>query len=230
MKINYCLPIIQKDKQKIFDLIKKNQKEYQYFEVWLDYIENLDEAFITKITTMLQERLILLFRRKNLEPIHMDSEDRINLIPIISKSESYLDLDISQEEELHYLQDTELHIHLILSYHNYQKTPENEEIQDILLDMEKYRPMIYKIATTCNDETDAVRLLQFQKLLASQKKKHIILGMGKFGTITRVFGTLWGNEMIFAPKTKEEQSAPDQLTKQELEKIFETLSHESKNT
>lgn len=178
---------------------------------------------------MLQERLILLFRRKNLEPIQMDIEKRLDLILLISKSETFLDLDISQEEELEYLLDNQLHIHLILSYHNYKETPDNENIKKILDDMEPYHPMIYKITTTCNEETDAVRLLQFQKILNAEKKKHIILGMGKFGTITRVFGTLWGNEMIFAPKTKEEQSAPDQLTKDELEQIFEKLNTNTSN-
>jgi 3-dehydroquinate dehydratase type I len=221
--INYCLPIIKTKKADVLKIINDNEKDYQYFEVWLDYIKDLDEAFIIKITTMLQERLILLFRRKNLEPIQMDIEKRIDTILLISKSESFLDLDISQQDELDYLQDSELHIHLILSYHNYKETPDDETIHDILLDMEKYKPMIYKITTTCNQETDAVRLLQFQKLLIAQNKKHIVLGMGKFGTITRVFGTLWGNEMIFAPKKKEEESAPDQLTKSELEKIFEKL-------
>lgn len=223
MKINYCLPIIKTKTTDILKIIRDNEKEYQYFEVWLDYIEDFNEAFLTKLTTMLQERLILLFRRKNLEPIHMNLEKRLTLISLISESEAFLDLDISQEEELDYLFDSKLHIHLILSYHNYKETPDSQTLEEILDDMEPYNPMIYKLTTTCNEETDAVRLLQVQKLLKAENKKHIILGMGKFGTITRVFGTLWGNEMIFAPKKIEEASAEGQLTKKQLEKIFEKL-------
>ena len=48
--------------------------------------------------------------------------------------------------------------------------------------------------------------------------------MGEFGTITRIFGTLWGNEMIYAPKEKKNASAPGQLTKIQLETIFKELT------
>ena len=90
--------------------------------------------------------------------------------------------------------------------------------------MDVISPTVYKIATMCNNETDALKLLLLQQNLKAQNKKHIVLGMGEFGTITRVFGTLWGNKIIYAPVTKKEASAPGQLTKQELEKIFTELS------
>lgn len=49
--------------------------------------------------------------------------------------------------------------------------------------------------------------------------------MGEFGIITRIFGTIWGNEMIFAPKSIEGASAPGQLTKKQLEDIFKALEN-----
>jgi 3-dehydroquinate dehydratase len=72
---------------------------------------------------------------------------------------------------------------------------------------------------------DALKLLLLQQNLAVQKKKHIVLGMGEFGTITRVYGTLWGNELIYAPIVKQEASAPGQLTKKELKDIFSILKN-----
>ena len=112
---------------------------------------------------------------------------------------------------------------LLLSYHNYDSTPSDDELLKIITTMEKYHPMIYKIATLCQTEQDAIRLLELQQALKQQKKKHIVLGMGEYGTITRIFGSLWGNEMIFAPKEKSEASAPGQLTKKQLKKIFTEL-------
>jgi len=90
--------------------------------------------------------------------------------------------------------------------------------------MNKHNPDIYKIATMCTSETDALKLLLLQQNLKGQNKRHIVLGMGEFGTITRVFGTLWGNELIYAPLTQEEASAPGQLTKEELAVIFDKLN------
>ena len=223
MKINYCLPIIKKNKEEIFKIIETNISDYQYFEVWLDYVENLDEAFITKLTNLLENHLIVLFRRLNLEPIIMDVQHRLDIISLVSTSESFLDLDITQKEELEYVQKNAIKINIIISYHDYHETPSDQKLKDILAEMKKYNPTIYKIATICVSEDDAIKLLQLQGILKKENKRHIVLGMGKFGTITRVFGALWGNEMIFAPETIEDQSAPGQLTKMQLENIFKQL-------
>lgn len=223
MQINYCLPIIKKDKNEILEIIEKNISEYQFFEVWLDYVENLDEAFIMKITNMLQDKLIVLFRRQDFESVTMSVEERFNYISLISNSESFLDLDISQKNELDHIVKNGMSIKLIVSYHNYSETPPSDDLSEILDKMKEYKPEIYKISTLCQNRHDALRLLKIQTRLKEQNKKHIVLGMGEFGTITRVYGTLWGNELIFAPKTIEENSAPGQLTKSELEKIFEIL-------
>lgn len=223
MKINYCLPIIKKNKNEILEIIEKNISEYQFFEVWLDYVEELDEAFLTKITNQLQNKLIVLFRRQNFETMTMDMQQRFDYISLISNSESFLDLDISQKYELDHIVKNEMSIKLIVSYHNYSETPPSDELSEIIDKMNEYKPEIYKVSTLCQNENDALRLLRIQTKLKEQNKKHIVLGMGEFGTITRVYGTLWGNEMIFAPKTREETSAPGQLTKSDLEKIFEIL-------
>ena len=82
---------------------------------------------------------------------------------------------------------------------------------------------IYKIALMCKTETDALKILVMQQVFKEYGLKHIVIGMGERGLMTRILGTLWGNELIYAPKTKSEASAPGQLTKGELEKIFKTL-------
>lgn len=93
----------------------------------------------------------------------------------------------------------------------------------IIKAMSRNRPKIFKIATFCRSKKDALRLLDILQTLKKEGKKCIVLGMGKFGIITRIFGSLWGNEMIFAPLTIIEQSAPGQLTKSQLLNIFHNL-------
>lgn len=221
--INYCLPIIKQNKTEIFEIIEKNISEYQYFEVWLDYVEESDEAFITKLTNLLGEKLIVLFRRQNMEPMITDLEHRFNIIALLSNTNTFLDLDITQQEELEHIERNNMTVNLIVSYHNYENTPDDGELKNTVQDMEYHKPAIYKIATMCQNKNDALRLLQLQQELKTQNKRHIVLGMGEFGTITRVFGTLWGNEMIFAPKNAEEASAPGQLTKSQLDTVFRVL-------
>jgi len=224
MRINYCLPIIKNNKAEIIEIIEKNISEFQFFEVWLDYVDELDEIFMEKLINLLGERLIVLFRRQKLEAINMDLEKRFDIIALISNSKAFLDLDISQVLELRHIERNKIDLNLILSCHNYQETPSVKELEEIINNMKQYNPSIFKIACLCNNEDDAIKLLQLQRLLKQQDKKHIVLGMGKFGTVTRVFGTLFGNEMVFAPIDVFESSAEGQLTKHELERVFEILN------
>lgn len=219
MNINYCLPIIKNSKEEVLDAVKKYRTEYQYLEIWLDSIKDSDKPFVDKLIYMLQDQLILLFHRGNKIKNQFSSDEKKEILDLLDGSKSFIDLDLSEKEELTYLK--KLKIKTIISYHNYQETPAN--LAEVIKQMDKLHPNIYKVATMCENETDALKLLLLQQSLDSQNKRHIVLGIGEFGTITRVYGTLWGNELIYAPINKKEESAPGQLTKPELENIFKEL-------
>lgn len=224
MPLKYCLPIINKDKNNIIKTIRLNRAGYDFFEVWLDYVSGLDAAFIEALEKMAKGKLVFLWRRKNLEPIKSNLGKRLAIISQLKNSSSFIDLDISsQRGELDYIKDNRLPIKTIISYHNYQTTPPDAKLKTIISAIRAYRPAILKIAALCASHNDALRLLQLQLELKNKKTKHIIIGMGEYGAITRIFGSLWGNEIIFAPQKVSEQSAAGQLTKRELETILNNL-------
>ncbi len=223
MTHNYCLPIIKRTKAEVLEKITLAH-DYHYFEVWLDYIEDLDFDFVHELLTY-KDRIIFVLRRQHLETTTMETQRRLSIISAISKSECMLDLDvITQQEELSYIQNNNLEIPLITSYHDYQSTPEEKKLIEVMSIMMNYKPAIIKIATKCNKPEDGLRLLDLLLSLKKEKKKYIILGMGEYGTITRLYGALWGNEFIFAPEKKEEASAPGQLTRQEMQTVLAILN------
>ncbi|HSW80364.1 MAG TPA: type I 3-dehydroquinate dehydratase [Candidatus Saccharimonadales bacterium] len=224
MREKYCLPVIKHSTQAVFDEIDHNIDQYHFFEVWLDYIEGVDDEFVTKLTHKYSHKIIFLFRRERLEPIEMPSDSRFQLIRSLDQSHALLDLDIrSQLAELEFIKLNDLQIRVIGSYHNYKKTPDLNELQLIVDQIESHKPEIVKISTFCNDEEDAVRLLELQLLLKEKHQKHIVLGMGRHGIVTRIFGSLWGNELIFAPLVAQHHTAPGQLSRAQLDTIFKNL-------
>lgn len=218
---NYCLPIIKKDKKNILEIIEKNKNEYSYFEIWLDYIQDINEDFIENLIQKYPNKIIFLFRRQDLEKNKMAANKRKGLLILLENKKAFIDLDISQQEELNFLDISKYN--LILSYHNYTKTPENENLQKIIKTMEKYNPSIYKISTFCINDQDPLGLLNLLLQLKAENKKFIILGMGPKGLITRIFGSILGNELIFAPRKAKEQSAKGQLTLKQFKTIFSTI-------
>jgi 3-dehydroquinate dehydratase-1 len=222
MQPNYCLPIIAQGKKEILTTIRQNQSAYSFFEVWLDYASDIDDTFFRELERRWAGKIILLFRRKQLEPIHTPLEERLRILRLLDASSVYVDLDIAhQTRELEYAKKA--NIQTIVSYHDYQKTPSADELHERIKVMRAFNPSILKIATFCNHEEDALRLLEIQLELKEMKQRHVVLGMGHFGNVTRIFGTLWGNELIFAPIDVKTQSAPGQLTRAQLDRVFQAL-------
>lgn len=224
MQIKYCLPIIINTQDGVSSAIKKNFEQFSYFEIWLDYIEELDNRFIEDLSGEYKEKLLFLFRRRNLETPKMSPARRQEIIELIEPTKSYIDLDIfDQKEELQLLSSKKLTPHLICSYHNYTATPSENELNLIFNAMKVYRPDIFKFAAYCKEEADALTLLSFLLRLNKSGVRYIVSGMGEKGVISRFFGAAWGNEMVFAPISTENASADGQITRDAYEKIFSLL-------
>lgn len=221
MKIKYCLPIIKNTKKEVLKSLEF--KGYHFYEIWLDYIKDLDDQFIFNIAQKYNGKLIFLFRRKNLKKVNLSLERRKEIILILKRFSVFVDIDfLTQFEDLEMLGNN-IKTKLILSYHNYKETPKFDYLNILINKMMKYNPDIFKIATFCKAETDSLNLLTLLLKLKEQKIRYIILGMGKKGLITRIAGALWGNEINFTPDDLTEKSADGQLTMKQLEMILKEI-------
>ncbi len=222
--MNYCLPIICRKSDDVLRLIEAEEVDYRFFEVWLDHLEDYSFEEAAKWCSRFGDRLIVLFRRPRLEPIRMPLAERCRIIEHAAVAGSYIDLDIgTQQEELAFVASLHGRLRLILSFHDYEATPSDDELAALLMKMRESGAAICKFACFCRSPEDALRLLMLQRRLAAEGSSHIVLGMGEHGAITRIFGALWGNELTFAPVAREEASAPGQFTRAELERIFTIL-------
>ncbi len=220
----FCLPIQKSSLDEISKEIEKTLVEYpgdyQYFEVWIDLIEGVGFSDLTNGLIRLAEKypgqLIYLFRQPELAPIKMPLNERLELLQACAKlradSAVLIDLDIGQQtSELDFIKVEKLNLNLIASYHNYQRTPSNEELLQIIESMEQYNPKIYKLACYCNSEQDCLKLLGLILKLKEAGKLPLVLGMGACGLGTRFIGPLWGNALSFVPKDAAGESAPGQV-------------------
>jgi len=220
--INYCLPIVSSSFIEIEKIINKNTSKYSFFEIWADYIDDLNILELNTLVKKYKGKLIILFRRLNLEKARYEKEKVFQILKELNKN-CFIDFDISvQLEYLDYFKKNTIQNKLITSFHNYSKTPDNLELAKIIKQMEKFNPDIYKTACFSNSFNDSLRLLDLQSKLLVSNKKVIVLGMGEYGKVTRVFGSLYGNEMIFA-NNKTKKTANGQLNYDQLNTIFKTL-------
>jgi 3-dehydroquinate dehydratase I len=108
---------------------------------------------------------------------------------------------------------------LIVSYHNYEKTPVRAELDQIVKWCFESGADIAKIACKANSQKDNARLLG----LLDNEKKMIVVGMGEDGRLTRIVAPLLGSMFTFAAATKGKETAPGQMEKETLEKAMKGI-------
>jgi 3-dehydroquinate dehydratase I len=110
---------------------------------------------------------------------------------------------------------------LIVSYHNFEKTPELKELHKILDTCFALGADIAKIATQINSNEESARILA----LYTDERPKIAIGMGEAGKVTRVMAPLLGAEFTFAAMDDGEPTAPGQITYTVMKKAIERLKN-----
>jgi 3-dehydroquinate dehydratase type I len=108
---------------------------------------------------------------------------------------------------------------LILSYHNFERTPGLEDLESVMIACFEKGGDVAKIATQVYGYDDLLTLLALYKI-PGQK---VILGMGPQGRILRVIAPYLGGEFTFASLEEGKETAPGQLSFQEMSEIFKVL-------
>ena len=108
---------------------------------------------------------------------------------------------------------------VIISYHNYLRTADREDLESVMLACYEKGGEIAKIATLVNAPEDIRNLLSLYDLPG----KKVILGMGPQGRITRVMGPYLGAEFTFASTGEGGETAPGQLSVKQLNEIYKVI-------
>lgn len=112
---------------------------------------------------------------------------------------------------------------LILSAHFFEGTPTFPSLKNRVQRMQNSGADIVKIASMPESQKDLITILRFSENMKRKNIPFIAMSMAQMGKISRLLTPLLGGEMMFAPLTKEEASAPGQICRDELlelEKIF----------
>jgi 3-dehydroquinate dehydratase-1 len=106
----------------------------------------------------------------------------------------------------------------LVSWHDFEKTPPNDEIADIITEMRLYSNYV-KVVTTAKSVEDSVRLMSLYE--NSLGLHPIIFAMGEAGVVTRVLCALYGAPYTYA--ALEKAVAPGQLTIAQMKQLFGSI-------
>ena len=178
--------------------LEKLDPRVDVVELRIDFLKDSKIAQIASLLKQIQIPAILTVRSQRQGGQFLGTEqERLALIEqCMQLLPAYLDIELDLDPLfITKLQSLSPDTQLILSSHNFEKTPEN--LDALLAQMKHPDISIYKIITTANSSLDALRMMAWVR---SKSNHHKLVGhcMGKQGMISRIAGPVIGNALIYA--------------------------------
>ena len=113
---------------------------------------------------------------------------------------------------------------LVLSYHNFQETPEN--MMEILSELTSLNPKAVKVSVMAHTEQDVLDLMNFTRgfKTLNPEQEYVTISMGKVGKVSRITSDVTGSSWSFA--SLDVASAPGQISLSNMKKIREILNED----
>jgi 3-dehydroquinate dehydratase I len=149
-----------------------------------------------------ENRLRWLYRLADQEPMLLDVE-----LDTLKKNDELADFLEKKRSPL------------LVSWHDFEKTPSSDSIADVLSDMRSYSNYV-KIVTMAHSIEDSLRVLELYETAIGLSP--IFFAMGEAGVISRLLCTVIGNAP-FTYASLEKSLAPGQLTLKQMKKLYDKI-------
>lgn len=171
-----------------------------------------------------REILFTLRTRGEGGQIDLTSEEYLAIIQDIQSiyHPDYIDFEFYSHREV-FEQMLEFS-NLVLSYHNFQETPEN--MMEILSELTSLSPKLVKVSVMAHNEQEVLDLMNYTcgfKTL-NPEQDYVTISMGKVGKISRLTADLTGSSWSYA--SVGEESAPGQIPLENMRRIRELLNED----
>jgi 3-dehydroquinate dehydratase-1 len=209
-----CVPIRAKNQSDLQRQIRRIEPFADLIEVWIDQFEPKIEP--NQLKKICKKPLLLVNKPINEQgkaPASRQKRVR-QLVNFVSIKPKYIDINVNTSQKLldQLKSSCGKSTQLILSYHNFKKTPPLKTLKKIVQKAIKSGADLAKIAVHANKPED--NLIIFELLGWAKKKKYPMIGhcMGKKGKISRIVAPILGSRIIFVSTDQKTSSAPGQIT------------------
>ena len=224
--INICASIPAEDPESLRDKINRAFSfGANYIEIRFDFLDLSDMEEALKIAENIREKAVFTLRTPTEGgKFKGNNNDRIEWLKKLAMAKPML-LDIeystiqSNADLANYCKTQKIPV--LLSWHDFEKTPPKDQLRCMLEKMRVYSNHI-KMVTTAINIVDALRILDL--LYENTAESNLIaFSMGEAGIISRIMCTIIGRSP-FTYAALEESIAPGQLTVVQMRDIYDKIS------
>ena len=171
-----------------------------------------------------RELLFTLRTRAEGGEIDLDSAEYVQIIKDVAQlyQPEYIDFEYFSHKDV--FEEMLDFPNLVLSYHNFQETPEN--MMEILSELTSLTPKVVKVSVMAHTEQDVLDLMNFTRgfKTLNPEQEYVTISMGKVGKVSRITSNVTGSSWSFA--SLDEVSAPGQISLSSMKKIREILNED----
>lgn len=219
-----CIPIIARDTESAVNKIFEAEKQADISEIRLDLMESFQLPEIIRAA----EKPVIVTYRSEKEGGQGACDPAIvadYLITAAHEKADYIDVELSMPAEWrNKMIQSKGDSRIIVSTHIMDNTPSMNDLSIILNESINAGGDIVKIVTMANSLEDNLRMLE---LVSNANKKDIDIiafCMGAMGRMSRVFSLLMGGYLTFTSLETGEESAPGQISVNEMKQFLKYFS------
>ncbi|MCS7114673.1 MAG: type I 3-dehydroquinate dehydratase [Nitrososphaerota archaeon] len=224
MTIRVCVSILPQTVNEALKLIKRAEKHGpDFIEVRLDHIREVSR--LAEIAESTKIPLIATNRAKDCGGAFSGSEKERQqiLLEAAAKGFEYVDIELSVAGLKSIVENLQqFGVKTIISFHDFEKTPEMPKIQEIFREQIENGAEVCKIVTTAKSLGDNLVLLNFLNEVGKSARV-VCFAMGPLGKISRLLSPLFGGFFTIASLEKSLETAPGQMAIQELKEVYRAL-------
>ena len=201
-----------------------------YVEIRFDFLNLSDMDQALNIANKVNKKAVYTLRSAEQGGQFKGSiSERIGWLKKLSASKPMLlDVELCTIKYNDYLADylKEQNASILISWHDFEKTPSDTQLIKILYEMGIYSQNI-KLVTTAQQTEDSLRLLDLYE--NALRFNLIAFAMGEAGVISRVLCVILGNAP-FTYASLEKAISPGQLTVKQMRKLYERINAQLNQT
>ena len=218
MKYRTCVSIGEKSPRKLKIILKKALSRSDFAEIRFDYLKKSDIPKVLEENKKNLSKCVCTLRPKNEGGLFSGSEnERKAILRLIAEYNPFLlDVEfntIQKDKKLaSYLKKSKCK--LLISWHDFKKTPNESQLKSRLKKMEKFSNVV-KIVTVAKNVSDASRLLSLYSV--KSKNKMVAFCMGDQGKFSRILCLHLGSPFTYVSLGK--AIAPGQFSVDEIKTL-----------
>lgn len=216
-----CIPIIAQDTKGAIKKISEAEAHADIIEVRLDLMQSFN---LTDIIASTGRQVIVTYRsiKEGGKGTHTPLEVADLLISAAEANADYIDVELSMPLELRskVIQNRN-ESRIIISAHLMDHTPSGEKLKSLLDESIRANGDIVKIVTMANSMDDNLRMLELVFEARKRNVEIIAFCMGPIGRMSRIFSLLLGGYLTFTSLDTGEESAPGQISVNEMRRLIE---------